>query len=220
LRFAHQFTDTSGRRSSRDVPNQERHLLRLLKNPSRLRYEVIPVAEWRPERCSRIYGETDRRLLLRLFEHGPGTELGRFSLHESGQLGTLSFPGDPRFGLELRDGHRLEPLEVSSKAARRSSLEPEPGSLQYVAVASPTIPCYDSVPCTVFRRGERIYLYRSGKLFELRHVEIQVAVSELVHEGSERELATAALGSGDHLVTLGDDVMTLAVPVEPPTPSQ
>jgi hypothetical protein len=89
-----------------------------------------------------------------------------------------------------------------------------------VALASPTIPCYDSVPCAAFRRGERIYLYRSGKLFELRHLDIQVAVSELVHEGPERELATAALGSGAHLVTLGGDVMTVAVPVEPPTPRQ
>jgi hypothetical protein len=155
-----------------------------------------------------------------VFERGPGTELGRFWFHESGQLGTLSFSGDPRFGLELTGGHRFEPLEVSSEAARRSSLEPEPESHQYVALASPTIPCYDSVPCSVFRRGERMYLYRSGKLFELQHVEIQVAVSELVHEGPERELATAALGLGDQLVTLGGDVMTAAVPVEPPTPRQ
>lgn len=68
----------------------------------------------------------------------------------------------------------------------------------------------------MIRRGERIYFYRSGKLLELRHLEIEVAVSEFVHEGPERELAAAALGAGDKLVTLGGDVMTVAVPVEPP----
>lgn len=214
--FAHQLTESWAGRSRGDVPVQERRLLGLLKNPSKLTYDVLPVAEWREQRCGRIFGATERILLLRLFERGSGTELGRFGLHESGLLETLAFPGDPPFGLELKDGHRLEAAAVSAETARRAALEPEAESVEYVALSSPTLPCYDTVPCVAFRQGARVFLYRSGELFELRYQDLQVATSELVREGSGRDFAAKAMGPSGHVVTLGGGVVTAAVPVERP----
>ncbi len=98
-------------------------------------------------------------------------------------------------------------------AARGGSLSVE--SPQYVALASPRIPCYDNVPCLAFRGGDRVFLYRSGSLYELRHRETRIATSRFVHEGAERQEAIQSIRPGEQFVTLGGDLMTIAVPLEP-----
>jgi len=210
--FAHQFVESWSHRERGDVPPQEKHLLGLLEKPSSLRYELIPVAEWRPGRCGRICGETGQVLLLRLFEQRTGVELGRFVLHESGLLQHLNFPGNNN-GLELNDGHRLEALAAGSTAARLAALDPEPQSIQYVALSSPRIECYDTVPCVAFRQGDRAFLYRTGRLFELRHQGLRTPVHGFTHDGPERERAVAQLGPQDEVVTIGE-WMIAAVPIE------
>ncbi len=208
--FVYQFRDSWARHSAQDIPAPEQALLSLLKTGA-LRYEVLDVTEWREQRCSRLFGRKDRLFLLRLFEHPSGNEVARITLRNSGHMATLDFPQEAGRVMQLADGHRLEPLQRALEAAQRLGMQGR--DFQYVAVGSPSLACYDSIPCIAFRQGNRAFLYRSGKVFELQHDRVRISNQKFIRETPERAEVIRKLRSQDHVVSLGGDAMTIAIPV-------
>lgn len=209
--FVSQFQESWSQRSKEDTPAPERSLLSLLDRGA-VRYEALKIAEWRAQRCSRMFGKKDSLWLLRLFDKAQGNEVARVTLRDSGLMATLDFPQEPGQEMRLADGHRLEPFEQAAKAALEAGLPAK--DFQYVAVAGPGLMCYESMPCIAFRHGGRAFLYRSGKLFELLHDRIRFSNRKFVHEGPERADILAKLKPGDHVVSLGGDDMTIARPIK------
>jgi hypothetical protein len=175
-----------------------------------VRFEVVPVAEWRPERCRPNWGKTDRSFLLRLYDSATGKELSRASLAENGLLSVVGAPGaGGKLGM---NDHDIEPLDTAKGVAGQLGL-PATG-FQYVSVASPTILCHETAPCIAFRAAGIAYLYRSGKLFQLATDRPGVAgltTLDLMREGAARRSAAGAVRSGEHFVTVGANHLAIAV---------
>jgi hypothetical protein len=181
----------------------------------KVRFEVVPVVEWRPERCRSKWGKTDRSFLLRLYDSATGRELSRASIVENGLLSVVGAPGaDGKLG--MRD-HDIETLDAAKGVANQLGL-PATG-FQYVSMASPSILCQETAPCIAFRASGIAYLYRSGKLFQLVIDRPGVAghtTIELMREGAARRSAAATLHGGEHFVTVGANHIAVAVPVPLP----
>jgi hypothetical protein len=178
----------------------------------KIRFEIIPVVEWRPERCRYNWGKVDSSFLVRLYDSQTGRELTRASLVDSGLLSVVAAPR-PGGRLGMID-HDIEPMDTVRSVA--TQLGAPAAGFQYVAVASPTILCQETAPCIAFRAAGRAYLYRSGKLFQLvtdRPGFIGLTTSEFMREGVARRGAIAALHSGEHVVTVGANRLAVAVPV-------
>lgn len=208
--FVSQFQDSWSQRPSKDIPAPERSLLASLA-AGQVRYQVLEVTEWRAQRCSRIFGQKDTVFLLRLFDKATGGELARITLQESGLLATLDFATEDGREIQLTDGHRLEPFDRALAAAQRAGIKAK--DLQYVAVGSPSLACYDSVPCIALRQGNRAFLYRSGQLFELEYQKTRISNQKLIRNTPERAAVAKTLGPHQHVVSLGGDDMTIARPV-------
>lgn len=208
--FVYQFRDSWSRHSAKDIPAPEQALLSLLKAGA-VRYQMAEVTEWRAQRCSRIFGRKDRLFLLRLFEHPSGKEVARITLRNSGHMATLDFPQEVGREMQLADGHRLESFRQALESAQRLGVQGK--DFQYVAVGSPSLACYESIPCIAFRQGNRAFLYRSGKLFELQHDKVRISNQKFVHETPERAEVIKKLRPRDHVVSLGGDDMTIAIPM-------
>jgi hypothetical protein len=211
--FVSQFQDSWSRQAAQDIPAPERSLLAGLA-AGKVRYEVLEVAEWRAQRCSRIFGKKDLVFLLRLFDKANGNELARITLQDSGLLATLDFAPEDGGEIQLTDGHRLEPLERALAAARQAGIKAS--HVQYVAVGSPSLACYDSIPCIALRQGTRAFLYRSGQLFELEYQKTRISNEKLIRNTPERAAVAKSLGPHRHVVSLGGDDMTIARPVAGP----
>lgn len=208
--FVHQFRYGWSDRDPAQIPTPERNLYSLLEQQL-IRYEVLEIAEWRPQRCGAVYGRTDSLFLLRLFHAGSGEEVARVSLQETGLLGVLQLPLAADRPFALTDSHHLESLDQAVAAARRLGLEPK--QLQYVALGSPSLACYDTVPCVAFRAGRNVLLYRAGQLFELEHEKVRIDRDRFVRKTSERAAAIKELRAGEHFVSLGGRELTIARPV-------
>lgn len=115
----------------------------------------------------------------------------------------------------MMDGHHVEDMTAAQRAATERGLNFE--RPQYVALAGPTMPCSEANPCIAFRDGERAFLFRSGKVFELSHRTERFSVREFARDSPERRRAESLLTAERHFVSLGGDDMTLAT--ELPTTS-
>jgi hypothetical protein len=208
--FLYQFRDSWSQQSPEDIPAPNRALLSLLETGS-VRYQILEVTEWRAQRCSKVFGRKDRLFLIRLFEEPGQKEIGRISLRNSGLIATLDFPQKAGQEMQLIDGHHLETLQQAMGSAQRHGIQGK--DFQYVTVASPTLACYESIPCVAFRQGNRAFLYRSGKLFELQHDRVRISNQKFVHKTPERAAAIRDLHPSDHIVSLGGDDLTIASPV-------
>jgi hypothetical protein len=209
--FVHQFQDSWSQQPSKQIPAPERTLLDLLEQGA-VHYKVLEVAEWRAQRCSRAYGKKDLLFMLRLFADTSRTEVARVTLRDSGIMATVDFPSGDGREIQLVDGHRLESFDQAAEAAK--SLKLDPKDLQYVAVGSPSLSCYESIPCIAFRQGNRAFLYRSGKIFELKHDRVRISNQKFVHDTPERAEVVKKLKTREHVVSLGGDAMTVAIPVD------
>ncbi|HEV8241681.1 MAG TPA: hypothetical protein VGS57_20120 [Thermoanaerobaculia bacterium] len=179
-----------------------------------IRFEIVPVTEWRPERCGQVRGQHDRLFLIRLYDSTTAKELSRASLGETGLLGVVSTPGP---NSKLAIDHDIEPLDAAQRVAQQVGLAAK--DLQYVAVASPSILCEQTTPCIAFRASGVAYLYRSNRLFRLVKDRPGVAgltTRELMQEGAARRSAITALRSSEHFVTVGAGHVAVAVPVPVP----
>jgi hypothetical protein len=184
----------------------------------RARYEVIEIADWRPERCGWLRGTRVKSALLRVFETNSGDEAARAIIGPTGLLDKVVArdlaASESIHSFAMADGHDIASLgEVASVAQDYGLALEDP---QYVTLSSPSIACREENPCVVGRIGERVLLYRAGKLFELEHLSNRFSLSAFTRSGQERDALIGSMTEGQAAVSLGGDQMTLATPLPKP----
>lgn len=211
--FEHQYVRSWSKQPRRLVPADDRWMLELLESDA-LAAEWLTGANWTPSRCGLVHGTQPAFHLLRLKLRADGGEVARVVLLPSGLLHSLRLRRDQR-SFAMMDGHHVEDMTAAQRAATERGLNFE--RPQYVALAGPTMPCSEANPCIAFRDGERAFLFRSGKVFELSHRTERFSVREFARDSPERRRAESLLTAERHFVSLGGDDMTLAT--ELPTTS-
>lgn len=204
--FKHQYVQSWSTQARRHIPPDDRWLLSLVKSDA-LTAELLTVANWTPSRCGRILGTKSAFLLLRLRLQAGGGEVARIVLLESGLLHSLRLRRDQR-SFAMVDGHNVESLTGARDAATARALAFE--QPQYVALTGLTMPCSEANPCVAFRDGDRVFVFRSGKVFELSHLTDRFSVQEFIEGSVERLQLESMRAAGQHAVSLGGDEMTLA----------
>jgi len=175
-------------------------------------HQVIRVVEWSP-----LYCMPERRLatsfLVRLFDRVDGAEIARGVVGEEGLLrqGSIARPDLGAAFDEPPSGHRLIPLD-SAMASAEHVLGARPTRLQYVSTWG-TLECSPIIPCVALKASGSSYLLKGGVLYRLDFPAQTFSFRDFANPFS-REAWRARLDKlGEMVVSLGDDVMTAAVPV-------
>lgn len=173
----------------------------------RIRFQVTRVANWTPSRCG-PKEEKDFYFLVRFFDETSGEEITRVAVDEAGHVARVAHRPE--------DGALPELPELEQRihaAATAHGWKPSAG--QYVALWG-SFRCDEMSPCVGFRVGPRAYLLRGEHLYRIATEKPRFSVrEEMATVASKRRFLDAFEGGPEKVITLGHDVMAVAVPVPP-----
>jgi len=174
---------------------------------NRSRFQVTKVANWTPSRCG-PREEKDFYFLVRFFDETSGEEFTRVAVDEAGHVARVTHRPEEGSLPELPD------LKQRINAASRPrGWKPSAG--QYVALWG-SFRCEVVFPCLGFRVGPRAYLLRGEDLYRVATEKARFSVREqLATVAKKRRFLEAFEGRPEKVITLGNDVMAVLVPVPP-----
>jgi hypothetical protein len=196
---------------SREVPRDILSILSALKRKA-TRFDIREFVDWRSARCGPVYGQTDYRFLVRVFSVPEEEELGRFVVNNTGLLATFVTPRQAAGGHDESFGA----IESIDDLRSRSAIAANAVDFQYVALSGYGLSCSDVRPCIAFRAAGRAYISRDGRTYGLdleRSGLAGVSPREVALETSKKTATERALRPGEHLVTLGWNVLAVASPI-------
>jgi hypothetical protein len=169
--------------------------------------QMVKVANWTPTRCGRNE-EKDFYFLLRFFDKRSGQEMTRVAVDEAGHVAQLAHRPEARALLNL-------PALGPSVATVAKAHGWRPSARQYVALWG-SLRCDELSPCISFRVGAEAYLLQSERLYRIARERPRFSIrQEMSTVEDKRRFLTSFERKPEKAVTLGGDVMMLAVPVQP-----
>lgn len=206
-----QISDLWSQDDSREVPRDIRSVLQALRRQT-ARFEIREFVDWRASRCGPVYGRTDYRFLVRVFAVSEEKELARFVVNNTGLLATFVTPRQAAGGNDESFGA----IESIDDFRSKSAIAANAADFQYVALSGYGLSCSDVRPCIAFRAAGRAYISRDGRTYELdlgRSGLAGVSPREVALETPKKTAAERTLRPGEHLVTLGWNVLAVASPI-------
>jgi hypothetical protein len=191
-----------------DVPENMRSIYDGVQSNA-LRFDVVQVENWMPERCGR-QSERSRDYLIRLTRMADGVELGRTTLGDDG-FWMVQVPAGKREPSESIDENRAGFMELAEALERvHADFGVEGREPQYVSVAGAPLRCESFAPCVAFRVGDDVYLV-SPKLELVRLPAGARRVDKEMGTGPRMSaVGRLGLGPDEGVISLGGEAFAVA----------
>lgn len=173
----------------------------------RVRFQVSEVANWTPTRCG---PKEDKAFyfLVRFVDDSSGEEITRVAVDEAGHVARVVHRPDEGALPEVPD---LEQRIAAASAAH--GWQPTGG--QYVTLWG-SIRCDVISPCVGFKVGAEAYFVRAEQVYRIATEKGRFSVrGELGTVADKRRFLNSFEDRPEEVITLGHDVLAVAVPVAP-----
>jgi hypothetical protein len=169
------------------------------------RFEVFRVTNWTPLLC----GPQRQRpfyFVIRVIEASTGIEISRAALDDDGRLARV------RHRPANRDLEPMPSQDTARGALARIGVPAQ--DLQYVT-AWGTLDCDLMTPCVASRHGGGAHVVKHGKVYRLQAKGERLSLKRHLGPAQRDEVSRRYETAGSKLVSVGADVFTVALPVEP-----
>lgn len=190
------FSDTA----QSELPEADRRLFALSER-GELRWSVVRLADWTPNRCDpRVTRDGD--WLVRFFSTTNGDEVTRILVHDSGMIGRV-LHSTPKYSFPA-----LPPLAVP-RELRGALADVDASSAQYVTFWGP-VECDAMTPCVAWKAGRGAVILRGKELLRVSDQSERLSFSRELQATSRSAVADRIHAEGRRLISLGGDLWAAA----------